>query len=97
MNEPIRKLGTNNGKAVYELNGKQTVLHMGFNPTAYYHGYFKDHGTGEFKNHFAPNRKQRRQALRTKQNRPYFGKFVRRWQGELDKNGKPKIIGHYIQ
>jgi hypothetical protein len=84
MNRPIIKIGKQGEKTLYFLNGQQTILYPGFTPTAVYFGMHKDPATGEHTHRFAPNRKQRRQVLQTKQNNPGYGKFVRRVQHSVD-------------
>jgi hypothetical protein len=75
MNQPIRKIRQENGATVYLLNGKETKLERGFNTTQVYRGSTTDSATGEIKQHFAPNRRERRSFLQKATRRQELGLY----------------------
>jgi hypothetical protein len=92
MNTPLRKIGMNEGQAVYLLNGRETDLHCGFNPSCVYLGSEQDPATGEFRQVFAPTRRARRAGLQ-KQNRiRNFGKHTFVQAVKSKENGLVKFI-----
>lgn len=96
LNEPIRKLGLQNGKTVYYLNGEDVTLSKGLNPTRVFLGTRKNK-FGEPEHVFAPTRSERRQALQTRANQAWHGKYVGRFQYAIDKDGKLKRIAHFTK
>ncbi len=89
MNEPIRKIGMKNGQTVYELNGEQVQLQMGFNPTTVYLG-FSEKGQPTF----VPNRRQRRAGLQKANRRRAFG-YQKRFQ-VISEGKNSKVITHAV-
>lgn len=78
MNTPIRKIGMENGRAVYLLNGRETTLERGLNPTQIYLGSSKDAATGEITENFLFNRSQRRGNMQKSRRKANFGKHTRK-------------------
>jgi hypothetical protein len=83
----------NEGRAVYELNGRQTELHNGFNPSCVYLGSEQDKATGEFRQIFAPTRRARRLGLQKAERKRNFGKHVK-VQAVKTEGGLVKFIRH---